>query len=211
MLLIATLSEHNCSTCSVTVGSQFSAVSLTQDVLHSPNPDLVSGSSVPFTACLVAVFDQDGAFSTLLYRQQASDNLSHCRQQRSKEVGAAIMAKRRTNLLAYSLLTMQADAAKQANKKQQMHSAEQLHRLHVQLEAFAAWRAFTQVSCPCSGVAQQTCNVSQACGLTSLVLESSCILVVYTVTDLHLPYQSTVQMVTSCFACLALFGACASI
>ncbi|KAA6423426.1 MAG: hypothetical protein FRX49_06487 [Trebouxia sp. A1-2] len=71
----------------------------------------------------------------------------HCRRsQRSKEVGAAIMAKRRTNLLAYSLLTMQADAAKQANKKQQMHSAEQLHRLHVQLEAFAAWRAFTQCS-----------------------------------------------------------------
>ncbi len=56
------------------------------------------------------------------------------------------MAKKRTNLLGYSLLIMQAYAAKQASKKQQMHSAEQLHLLHVKLEAFAAWRVFMQAS-----------------------------------------------------------------
>ena len=52
------------------------------------------------------------------------------------------MAKRRANLLGYSLLTMQAYAAKQASKKQQMHRAEQLN---VKLEAFAACRVFMQV------------------------------------------------------------------
>ena len=56
------------------------------------------------------------------------------------------MAKRRINLLGYSLLIMQSYAAEQANKKQQMHSAEQLNQLNVKLEAFAAWRAFMQVS-----------------------------------------------------------------
>ncbi len=56
------------------------------------------------------------------------------------------MAKRRTNLLGYSLLIMQSYAAEQVSRRHQMHSAEQLHWLRVKLEAFAAWRAFMQVS-----------------------------------------------------------------
>ncbi len=138
-------------------------MNLTQDVLQSPIPDLVSGGSDPFSACLVAAIKQASAFQnpswhSLLCGQQASDNLFHCRQQKLREVGAAIMAKRRSSLVGYSLLTMQAYAAEQANKKHQMHSAEQLHRLHVKLEAFAAWRVFMQVSCPCPGALQQTCD-----------------------------------------------------
>ena len=56
-----------------------------------------------------------------------------------REAGAAIMAKRRTNI-------MQSYAAEQVSRRHQMHSAEQLHWLRVKLEAFAAWRAFMQVS-----------------------------------------------------------------
>ncbi len=51
---------------------------------------------------------------------------------------------------------MQSYAAKQVNKKQQMYSTEQFHRLHVTLEAFAAWRCFMQVSCPFSAALHQT-------------------------------------------------------
>jgi len=83
---------------------------------------------------------------SILYGQQAFDNLVFCNEQELREAGAAIMAKRKGNLLGYSLLIMQSYAAKQASRKQQMHSAEQLHRLHVKLEAFAAWRVFMQVS-----------------------------------------------------------------
>ena len=110
------------------------------------------------------------------------------------------MAERRTNLVGYSLLTMQASAAEQTNKKQQMCSAEWLHRLRVKLEAFAAWKFFMQVSCPCPGALQQTCNACQACGLTSLVLGVLLHSCGYTTAGLHLPYQSAVQTVTSCFA-----------
>ncbi len=82
----------------------------------------------------------------LLYGQQASDSLIFCNEQALREAGAAIKAKSRTRLLGYSLLTMQRYAAKQASRGHQMHSAEQRHRLHVKLEAFAAWRVFMQVS-----------------------------------------------------------------
>ncbi len=58
------------------------------------------------------------------------------------------MAKRRTDLLGYSLLTMQSYAAKQASRRQQMCRAQHLHCLHVQLEAFVAWRSFLQVRFP---------------------------------------------------------------
>ncbi len=85
---------------------------------------------------------------SLLYGQQAPDSLVPCNEQELREAGAAIMAKRRTNLLGYSLLTMQSYAAKQTNKKHQMRSAEQLHRLHVKLEAFVALRSFLQVRFP---------------------------------------------------------------
>ncbi len=43
------------------LGSQISAVSLTQDVLQSPIPDLVSGSSDTLSACLVAAIQQASA------------------------------------------------------------------------------------------------------------------------------------------------------
>lgn len=56
-----------------------------------------------------------------------------CNEQQLRQAGAAIMAKRRTKLLGYSLLTMQSCAAKHASRRPQMHSAQNLHRLHVQL------------------------------------------------------------------------------
>ena len=71
-----------------------------------------------------------------------------CNGQGLREAGAAIMAKRRTSLLGYSLLTMQAYAAKQANRRQQMSHAHHHHRLHVKLEAWVAWRSFLQVISP---------------------------------------------------------------
>ena len=108
---------------------------------------------------------------SLLYGEQASDSLFLCNEQELRKAGAAIMAKRRIKLLGYSLLTMQSYAAKQASKKQQLCRAHHLHRLHVHLEAFVAWRFFIQVRYPfvwwlaadlqsVIGIRVQTCNLS---------------------------------------------------
>ena len=52
------LSEHDCSTCSITSGFSNLSSDSDEDVLQSPIPDLVSGSSVSFSAWLAAAVDQ---------------------------------------------------------------------------------------------------------------------------------------------------------
>jgi hypothetical protein len=134
-------------------GHFLAAVTLTRDALQKHDstalqmPKRTKSQWAPQGAHVQAVLTcQHCTSQSLLYGQKAFNNLVFCNEQELRAAGAAIMAKRRTNLLGYSLLTMQRYAAKQASRRHQMHSAEHFHRLHVQLGAFAAWRVFMQVS-----------------------------------------------------------------
>ncbi len=132
---------------------------------------------------------------SLLYSQQASDSLVICNEQELREAGAAIMAKRRTRLLGYSLLIMQSYAAKQASRRHQISRAHHHHRLHVQLEVFAAWRSFLQVRFPFVVVG----SILALCHKHESTM--SCVdVLLHHHGGLHLPYQSASQPVVSCFA-----------
>ena len=129
----------------------------------------------------------------LLCSLHAADNTGCFHQDQRARVDA-FAAKRKAYMVGYSLVSLQRYAAKQVSKKHQLCSAHHLHCLNVQLEAFAAWRCFLQVRFPFVWwlAAGLQCVVGMR--VQRPVLESCCI------TMVHLPSQSTLQPVMSCFA-----------
>ena len=121
-------------------GHFLAAVTLRRDAQHKHDstalqmPQRTQSQWMPQGAHIQALLTCRRCTShSLLHGQQAPDSLMICNEQQLRQAGAAIMAKRRTKLLGYSLLTMQSCAAKHASRRPQMHSAQNLHRLHVQL------------------------------------------------------------------------------